>query len=382
MPRYKVPPSPPATEPYIVTTNKAGIGTKCTCPSFTFRKPGKTCKHCEAVTADPTLFERMEDDAPMQTSAVPPVLGPRPLPMLAHTLHSGDVLIPGRHIIETKWDGQRILGRVQGDLSDWWSRTGKDNNHKVNARIRELVKRLPDGLYDGELILPKGRSYNVQELLNRPDLTFMIFDVLESGKMPVTHLPLSKRKEIINSAMAHYGAQFTESELTTSARYIQSATWTDYVDDDQLWAHIQQLWDTGYEGVIIKDLHAAYEPNKRRHAFLKVKNEESAVLTVIGYVPGETTKQNKGDYATAVIADNEDNITAVKAKDDATRAKLERTATVPRDQWKWMDLKFGSKKVRMHTSHPTVGRLLRIGYHERTPDNSYRHPKWDRWEDE
>ena len=33
------------------------------------------------------------------------------------------------------------------------------------------------------------------------------------------------------------------------------------------------------------------------------------------------------------------------------------------------------------TSDPAIGRKLRVDYQEVTPDG-YRHPRWDRWEDE
>jgi len=77
------------------------------------------------------------------------------------------------------------------------------------------------------------------------------------------------------------------------------------------------------------------------------------VCTLIGYQAGKL-----GPQATTLLRDEDGNVTTVK--------------------WKNMEL-----LSRMNADPQSfIGRKVRIEYQERTPDGNYRHPRWDRFEDE
>jgi ATP-dependent DNA ligase len=108
---------------------------------------------------------------------------------------------------------------------------------------------------------------------------------------------------------------------------------------------------------------AVYRPGKRDKSWIKIKKLRSAVLTVTGFQPSKGQIINRGPFATVVLKDEQGNVTTVKTRNDAEIAKLEAQAVAG-------------------AAHPAIGRKLRIEFQERTVDGSYRHPRWDRWENE
>jgi hypothetical protein len=75
---------------------------------------------------------------------------------------------------------------------------------------------------------------------------------------------------------------------------------------------------------------------------------------------------DRGPYAAVLLRDAAGNETTVKTLNDVELDRFEQ-------EW---------PSTAGVEHHPAVGRKLRIEYQERTPDGSYRHPRWDRWEDE
>ena len=125
----------------------------------------------------------------------------------------------------------------------------------------------------------------------------------------------------------------------------------------------QTVWDSDGEGLIIKRRQAPYTSGKRTMDFIKLKDLRTAVLTLVGFRAGVGTIVDRGAYATVVLRDEHGVQTTVKTLNDKELARFESSA-------------------KGHKVHPAIGRSLRIEYHEKTPDGNYRHPRWDRWENE
>lgn len=243
-------------------------------------------------------------------------------------------------VAEEKFDGHRMLVRVQDGEVDCWSRLMKDSGHKLSHHLRKKLETLPNCVLDGELFVPGGVSTDAARLDNRAKLIYVAFDVLEVHGSDVTTRSFNGRRNWLEDLL--FGKESPNLLL-------MSQIWPANTEE-QVMKLARGVWRRKGEGLIIKSLSARYEPGKRRDAFMKVKSLETGVLTVIDLEAGTT-----GPRCVAVLEDDEGNVTKVKLLNDEVREQ----AT---DDW--------------------IGRRLRITYQFRTKDGSYRHPMWDRWEDE
>jgi bifunctional non-homologous end joining protein LigD len=274
-------------------------------------------------------------------------------PMLASPMPKNFSIKPGEWVAEEKYDGHRILLSVD--------RVGLNPDFKVEAISRDGNRReLPGhimraigehvvaGFYDCELLIPGKRSYGVTVVADAPKLVLVFFDVLEVSGKPAIGFSYSARRELLTvlfGSMKHGVPWLGPGEFPlrlASSRALGSL--------DEAREHAEAVWRAGGEGLILKRASSLYQPGKRSKDWIKIKDLRSAVLTVIGFQVGLL-----GPRAVVRLRDEDGNETTVKAKNDAERGKL---------------------------SAADVGRKLRIEFQERTPGGGYRHPRWDRWENE
>lgn len=277
-------------------------------------------------------------------------------PMLAATMPADFTPKPNEWAVEEKYDGHRMCVSISPDGKDLF---GKPD---IQAFSRNMIQRdlpghiekelalLPSGIYDGELMVPGQRSYGVTVLEDSPKLVLYIFDVVDLLGASTLHTPYSDRRKYLEEIWRKKGSQLkavrlSESFIVPSADYVKSAA--------------DAVWKRDGEGLILKRLASKYQPGKRpKDGWIKVKQLRSAVMIVTGYEEGRGKLNTGQPCCTVILRDSEGNVTSVKALNDYERLTM---AEDPR--------KF-------------IGRALRIDYQERTPDGSYRHPRWDRWEDE
>lgn len=278
-------------------------------------------------------------------------------PMLASPLPANFTVSPGIWSVEEKIDGHRLIVEVGGKgIADLfgqskvtaWSRHGK--LRMLPPHVRKSLELLPHGVYDGELVVPGSRSYGVTVLEDSDKLVFTMFDIIEliGRNLTITGIEGGATYDERRAALEMIFSQFTEVTpglvLATSIP-VDSLEQVDRLRD--------AVWANDGEGLILKKRSSKYVVGKRPKDWLKIKDLKSAVLTVIGFRDG-----TRGPDSVPILRDSDGNETTVKAKNDETLAQLQADP----------------KKF--------LGRSLRIEYQERTPDGSYRHPRWDRWEDE
>jgi bifunctional non-homologous end joining protein LigD len=239
-------------------------------------------------------------------------------------------------VAERKFDGHRLLVRVAPSGVTAWSRTGHDR--KLSPALYDALSNLPPGVYDGELIVPGGKAPDVARLENRARLHYVVFDVLELLNVPTCADKWSQRRAYLEEI----------AKRGLFAAPLQLAEMWAVSDEEYLRWLAERVWADGGEGLVVKLTHAPYAPGKRTDAFLKIKQCQSAVLTIVGWEPGTT-----GDTCVAVLRDDEGVTARVKVLNDTLRAQVARN---PR---------------------AFIGRKLAIEYHERTADRAYRHPRWD-----
>lgn len=267
-------------------------------------------------------------------------------PMLAGPMpKKGWALVPGRYVAEEKYDGHRIVVAVEGPRVHAWSRYGL--SRALPQALVNQFAQLPNGTYDGELIVPGGKSYNVTELERATDLVFVMFDVLRLDGVDATTCPYSERRAVLMELARATGFG---DDLTLLALPAAQAVNT-LADIDRL---TKDVWGRGGEGLILKDTTAVYSPGKRpKGIWIKIKALRSTTITIIGFAQGLN-----GPYAKVVGRDELGVRVVVKTKNNA---ELDRCARNP---------------------EAVIGRVLRIEYQEATDKDKYRHPRWDRFEDE
>jgi len=275
-------------------------------------------------------------------------------PMLAKPVPGDFVPAPGKWVAEEKLDGHRIVVMVsdrQGDLFGnrlvrAWSRYGIERI--LPPHIREMMEKFPTGVYDGELLVPGKRSYGTVVIENSPKLVYVMFDVLYLLGKDLTTLGISATYD---ERQAYLREMFRKLGRDLAVRL----SWAEDIETiERIQELAKMVWNRDGEGLVLKRRDSLYYPGKRpRGVWLKIKQLKSAVLTVVAFREGKL-----GPNSIVHLRDEEGCETTVK--------------------WKNFD------ELALIDANPGkfIGKKLRIEFQERTPDGSYRHPRWDRWEDE
>jgi bifunctional non-homologous end joining protein LigD len=292
-----------------------------------------------------------------------------------------DKLPKGKWVAEEKFDGHRMLVRVHPRVEGKtyssnqlnvlaWSRLG--NYRNLPKHLIEILSMLPPALYDGELVVPRGYSSNVTDLSNEKLLHYIAFDVVERHEDSVIMHPWQERRMMLEKL-------FTDGRVSPESA-VRLSTYMTVRDWDHVTEMVGAIWDQGGEGIILKEISSRYEPGKRRKTWLKVKELQSECMTVIGFTPTQGEIMDRGEFACAVVEDPEGFVTVVKTLNDFELTQLNLQSKMVKGEAQYAEVKLGARKVKYRTNHPSVGRKLWIEYQSRTPDGSYRHPRWDHWD--
>jgi ATP-dependent DNA ligase len=198
------------------------------------------------------------------------------------------------------------------------------------------------GIYDGELVAAgragrAPRSYDVKVLENASTLSYHLFDLLEcEGTSLLDIVSLRDRRELLRERVG----------LCTGAVELVAQIPVETVEDVLRLAN--EEWSLDREGLVLKSLDGVYRAGKRLRDWQKLKKRGTAVCTIIGFEDGLM-----GPTSSTVVRAPDGTVTAVKWKD------------------------FELLKATRENPDAFIGRELQIEFHERTPDGSFRSPRWD-----
>lgn len=265
--------------------------------------------------------------------------------MLASPLTDKVAINPGEWCGEPKLDGHRLIVAVAADGGDLfgnsvvqaWSRNAIPRI--LPAHVRRILETLPSGIFDGELHVPGKRSYGVTELVNTSSLAFTLFDCVELVGRDCTGCTYDERRSLLLEIGRQREIDVIQSTVLESKGHAMGMA--------------EEVWSHDGEGVILKRRSSLYKPGKRVKEWVKIKQLRSATLTLVGYAGGQM-----GPHSVMVLLDDEGQGTTVKWKNLAQLAEAD--ADPKRN----------------------IGRRCLIEFQELTNDGSYRHPRFDRWEDE
>lgn len=304
-------------------------------------------------------------------------------PMLAMPQDKVQITDYTKWALEQKFDGHRLIVEV-GDsprVARAWTRPRKHagSNGKTQERkalpehLARALASLPPGIYDGEL-LGGNTSTDVTRTDLAHTLSFVVFDVLQLHGRDLMAASYDTRRRVLEQEV--FNVKYSEHVILA-----QSMPLTGKHDVDTFFNHVRK---NGGEGCMLKRREATYQAGKRSRDVVKIKALHTAVLTVIGFEPTRGKVLNRGAFATVVLEDAAGHVTSVKTKDDAELDALQREW----DQRSSMTTNTDDP-ARLHPGglktpgcHPAIGRKLRIEYQDRAANGGYRHPRWDRWENE
>ena len=108
-------------------------------------------------------------------------------------------------LYEIKFDGYRMLTRAEGGRVKLFTRNGNDWTRKLGQLQKALESMdLPDGWYDGEIILPSDRApadfqalQNAFDSARTGDIVYYLFDLPYCAGYDLRQVPLTERREVL-----------------------------------------------------------------------------------------------------------------------------------------------------------------------------------------
>jgi bifunctional non-homologous end joining protein LigD len=170
---------------------------------------------------------------------------------------------PQNWIYEIKFDGYRMLARAQRGRIKLITRNGNDWTHKL-GQLRNALEamELPDGWYDGEVIMPGERGASDFQALQgafdsarTADIVYYLFDLPFCAGYDMREVPLVERRAVLQRIVRrkpHDKVRFSEVFDAPPRQVLESAC------------------KLGLEGVIGKRRDSAYV-NRRSSDWIKVK---------------------------------------------------------------------------------------------------------------
>ena len=206
-------------------------------------------------------------------------------PMLAKAVKG--VPTSGDYSFEPKWDGFRCLLFKDGDEVELTSRNTKPLTRYFPEVVAAARDQLPERIVlDGELFVarrgPDGRerlefevlqerihpaASRVEKLAVETPAGYVAFDLLALDDESLLDQPLARRRELLTEALAGLSGPCFLTRTTRDP--VEAQRWFEVFEG------------AGLDGVIAKQLEAAYQPNAR--TMLKIKHERTADVVVAGY---------------------------------------------------------------------------------------------------
>jgi ATP-dependent DNA ligase len=186
---------------------------------------------------------------------------------------------------EPKWDGFRCLIGRDGDAVDLRSKSGEDLGRYFPELIEAALKlKAPRFVLDGEIVVPHGKTFSFDDLLQRihpaasrirklsqetPAL-YLAFDLLANTKQQLGNEPLSQRRPALEA--------FAKTQFKASNTFHLSPVTTSYAAAGKWLAQA----GGGSDGVIAKRRDLPYQAGNRE-GMQKIKKFRSADCVVGGF---------------------------------------------------------------------------------------------------
>ncbi len=218
--------------------------------------------------------------------------------MLAKKYEDESHKVKGEFYLTEKYDGQRCAIIKKGYDIKAFSRQGERILGLVD--IEKSIANLPDGVYDGELLIKSHEQLKDREVLQqtlkitRKDgekhgVDFYIFDSisLEEFENGISYYDYRERRKLLENL------EYGDSLVLAPILYKGS-------DHDVIPPMLKKMEDKGREGLMLNIADAYYEC-KRTHSILKLKTMQTADLKVIGFEKGKPLGKYENTLGTLIV---------------------------------------------------------------------------------
>ncbi|RLJ77336.1 bifunctional non-homologous end joining protein LigD [Pedobacter alluvionis] len=188
--------------------------------------------------------------------------------------------ISSDYIFEIKWDGYRIISKVELQQIRMNSRSGLDYTKRYPVIAEELNSLGHDVIIDGEVVVftEEGKpDFDALQLYNghQTSIQYCVFDLLWLDGHNLMELPLLKRKELLKALVADNKIlKFSES----------------YDDGEKLYQNILKM---DLEGIVAKSKESPYLAGYRGDYWLKVPTRKRQEFVIGGWSDSEKTRSFK-----------------------------------------------------------------------------------------
>ncbi|MBC3474343.1 DNA ligase D [Pseudomonas taiwanensis] len=240
----------------------------------------------DSVLSDRTLLPRRPTNArpaKPRRKAKPSALLDKLQPQLATLVDSPP---SGDWHYEVKFDGYRILARIDADDVRLFTRNGHDWSAKLSRQVEALkALGLDSAWLDGEMVVvDENGGTDFQALQNAFDtehddnITYYLFDLLYLSGKDLRELPVQDRRATLAKLLEHN----TSDTLKFSEDFNQPV--------DSLLASACRL---GLEGLIGKRADSVYM-NRRSSDWIKLKCKQRQEFVIVGYTDPKGSRHGFG----------------------------------------------------------------------------------------
>lgn len=270
---------------------------------------------------------------------------------------------------ELKFDGYRMLCRVDRGRVTIWSRNGKDWTEKFQNVVEALkTLKATSAMLDGEIVIvdAQGRSsfQKLQRAMGKATTTgfaYEVFDLIYLDGFSLTQTPLKHRKELLKNLVgsnSHGVIRYSE--------HFQG-------NGDEFFKHACEY---RIEGIVSKLADSPYESARNRN-WLKVKCNKQQEFLIAGYTPSSKSLPGFGSLVLGVYEKGGvvyagrvgtgftfKQRSDLKKELDKLSRKTSPLAVVPRDP----------VLRETHWTQPKM--IAEVAFTEWTSDGSIRHPSF------
>jgi bifunctional non-homologous end joining protein LigD len=201
----------------------------------------------------------------------------------------------GNWIYEIKFDGYRMVARVEGKHVALVTRNGNDWTHKL-PKLAEALKsmELPDGWYDGEIIMPGAHGpadfqalQGAFDSARTGDIVYYLFDLPYCAGYDLRDVPLLERRAVLERIVLRKPHEKVRFSAVFDAR------------PEEVIASACKL---GLEGVIAKRKNSAYV-TRRSSDWIKLKCGHRQEFVIGGYTDPKGSRTGLGSLLLGVHDD-------------------------------------------------------------------------------
>jgi bifunctional non-homologous end joining protein LigD len=270
---------------------------------------------------------------------------------------------------ELKFDGYRMLCRVDRGKVTFWSRNGKDWTEKFPG-VAEAVRSLSvtNAILDGEIVVvdAQGRSsfQKLQRSMGKAVTAFVyeVFDLIYLDGFSLTKSPLKQRKALLEDVCKASGKRGL-------IRY------SDHIEGNGD-AFFKNACEYGIEGIVSKLADSPYESTRNRN-WLKVKCNKQQEFVIAGYTPSSKGLPGFGSLILAVYEKGKLVYAGRVGTGFTFKQRSELKKELDKISLETSPLSVIPKDPGLRQAHWTEPKLVaEVTFAEWTSDGSIRHPSF------